>query len=232
MADHLAQLIIQKETLHVQGVGLSILPGPFGFVNDDGSVKLNPSYVPPFMMARLASHFKTQKIWSELYLGSQRLLLLSVEKGLYPDWIEFNNGISNLRKTIGDYDAIRVYLWIAITPKSDPLFPTLVEQIKPFLLTIKELGYVPETWNLAAGTIQSNRGPAGFQYALLPAFKALGLTPLNVVPMPSRQQVNEWRNYGYYSGMLSLLSQGYMDKRYSFGDHGQLITSKSTKGLP
>lgn len=232
IADHLAQLIIQKETLYVQGLGQSVLPGQIGFVRPNGSVKLNPSYVPPFLMARLADHFKTQKIWAELYLGSQRLLLTSVEKGLYPDWIEFNNGISNLRKTEGDYDAIRVYLWIGMTPSSDPLMPALLDSIKPFLQSAKQLGYVPETWNLAAGTIESHSGPEGFQYAILPALKTLGTETNTVNPMPGASDQEAWKRYGYYNGMLSLFSQGFMENRYAFGHNGRLITAKSGKGKP
>lgn len=229
-AEHLAQLIVQKQTLYVQGLGQSILPGQVGFVRENGAVKLNPSYVPPFLMARLADHFKTQKIWAELYLGSQRLLLSSVEKGLYPDWIEFNNGLSNLRKTIGDYDAIRVYLWIGMTPSSDPLFPVLMEAIRPFLLSTQQLGYVPETWNLAAGTIQSQTGPAGFQYAVRPAFRHFGLNMQTIDPMPGPNELDGWKSFGYYNGMLSLFSQGFMDNRYTFGQNGRLILSPRHKG--
>ncbi|MDX1670335.1 MAG: glycosyl hydrolase family 8, partial [Limnobacter sp.] len=82
----LAQQILLKEVLLVEGLGLSLLPGEKGFVRANGTVKLNPSYVPPFLMARLADHFENQPAWAELYLGSQNLLLQSVEKGLFPDW--------------------------------------------------------------------------------------------------------------------------------------------------
>ncbi|MDX5194348.1 cellulase, partial [Salmonella enterica subsp. enterica serovar Weltevreden] len=41
----LGELILNKESMEVSGLGLSILPGRTGFVQDDGAVKLNPSYL-------------------------------------------------------------------------------------------------------------------------------------------------------------------------------------------
>ncbi|MDX1667843.1 MAG: cellulose synthase complex periplasmic endoglucanase BcsZ [Limnobacter sp.] len=230
VAQQLAQQVLLREVLFVEGVGLSLLPGEAGFVRGNGAVKLNPSYVPPFLMARLADHFKNQPAWAELYLGSQNLLLKSVENGLFPDWIEFNQGISNRRKTAGDYDAIRVYLWIGMTHPSDPLSAPLMQLIKPFINGAMTLGYIPETWNLASGEMQAAGGPAGFQHALAPAFRAFGLPAPLARVLPGNNETENWREYGYYSGMLSLFSTGFMQGRYHFSENGRLVLSKADWG--
>ncbi len=223
LGQRLANLVLSEQILHISGLGLSLLPGRYGFIQADGRIKLNPSYVPPFLLARLANVFNTQPFWAKLYLSSQTLLLNSHMNGLYPDWIEYQHGQVLHSEPIGDYDAIRVYLWLSFTPDTDPIYHSLLHQVQPFIQHVLKTGYVPEHWNLETKQFSENKGPSGFQYALAPLLKRLQhhLLPLPQLPKPNETEA--WKRYGYYDGLLSLFAQAHLSERFQMADNGRLI---------
>ncbi len=52
-----ASRIAQMEVAPVLGVGTTLMPGAIGFHPDPGTWILNPSYLPPFVLVRLATAF-------------------------------------------------------------------------------------------------------------------------------------------------------------------------------
>lgn len=232
-AKQLGNLILSQETLWVDGLGRSLLPGKTGFVNPDGSVKLNPSYAPAFVLARLAEAWAEDPRWAEMYLANQQLLLSSAREGLYPDWISYQNGIpqedANLLE--GDFDAIRVYLWLGISPDSDPILASLKQMSKPFTDGILKNQAVPLSWNPKTGEQSKDSGPLGFQWALRPLLEALGredaakksaLKSWGLTDLSTLKSTEDWRTYGYYSGALSLFAQGALSGQYTVRQNGRL----------
>lgn len=224
----LGDLILNQESMEVSGLGLSILPGHTGFVLDNGAVKLNPSYLPPFMMARFANAWADDTRWAQVYLASQKLLLDTGRTGQYPDWVLYNNGEMSLPEDEqrGDYDAIRTYLWIAMSSESDPTTAPLLRQLSPLTALLLKRQNMPEWFEPQSGKFSTTRGPAGFQAAMAPLLQTMGMPELakkfhaQSLKTPSKES---WLKYGYYNGALSLFAQGYMDKFYRFNSLGELL---------
>lgn len=225
LGENLANLVLAQQVLHISGLGLSLLPGRYGFVQPDGKIKLNPSYVPSFLLARLANLLKHQPGWAKLYLSSQALLLESNVGGLYPDWLEYENGETIQSDPTGDYDAIRIYLWLGLTADSDPVYKSIIHQINPFLDHIEATGYVPERWHLRTGEFDQTKGPAGFQYALAPLLQRNNRAPVPLPKLPKQSDTEKWKHYGYYNGLLSLFSQAFIENRFQIRKNGQLVTN-------
>lgn len=224
----LGELILSKESIEVSGLGLSILPGHTGFVLDNGAVKLNPSYVPPFMMARFASAWADDTRWAQAYLASQKLLLDTGKTGSYPDWVLYNNGEMSLPEDEqrGDYDAIRNYLWIAMSSENDPTTEALLKQLSPLAALLLKRQNMPEWFEPLGEKFSVDRGPAGFQAAMAPFLQAIGMPELaKKFHTHSLKNSNReaWLKYGYYNGALSLFAQGYMDRLYEFNSLGELL---------
>ncbi|HEX4916894.1 MAG TPA: cellulose synthase complex periplasmic endoglucanase BcsZ [Limnobacter sp.] len=223
----LGEQILAQESLDVEGLGLSVLPGKRGFVQADGGVKLNPSYVPPFLMARLANAWAGDKRWADIYLSSQRLLLDSSSNGFYPDWVVYQNGLKRLAEgePRGDYDAIRTYLWIAMSHPHDPITAPLIKQLSPLAALLVKRQHMPEWLEPQSGQTASQPGPAGFQVAVAPLAKSMGLDKLaSTLGQRNLRSKNpdDWLKYGYYNSVLSLFAQGFTEKRYSFNSLGEL----------
>ncbi|EDM84437.1 cellulose synthase complex periplasmic endoglucanase BcsZ [Limnobacter sp. MED105] len=224
----LGDLILNQESMEVSGLGLSILPGHTGFVLDNGAVKLNPSYLPPFMMARFANAWADDTRWAQVYLASQKLLLDTGRTGQYPDWVLYNNGEMSLPEDEqrGDYDAIRTYLWIAMSSESDPTTAPLLRQLSPLTALLLKRQNMPEWFEPQSGKFSATRGPAGFQAAMAPLLQTMGMPELAKkfhAQSLKTQSKESWLKYGYYNGALSLFAQGYIDKFYRFNSLGELL---------
>jgi endo-1,4-beta-D-glucanase Y len=224
----LGNLILDKESVEVAGLGLSVLPGNNGFVQSDGTVKLNPSYVPPFMMARFANAWADDARWAHVYLASQRLLLDTGRTGSYPDWVNYSNGQMRLPddEQRGDYDAIRTYLWIGMSSASDPVTLPLLKQLSPTVALLLKRQSMPEWFEPMTGKVSAERGPAGFQVAAAPFLEASGTPDLArkfAAFSLKKSDRKAWLDYGYYNGALSLFGQGYTDRLYRFGALGELM---------
>ena len=227
-AQALGRLILDQESMNVQGLGLSILPGKNGFVQADGAVKLNPSYLPPFLMVRLANAWAEDPRWASVYLASQRMLLDSGQSGFYPDWVLYKNGQMSLPEDEqrGDYDAIRTYLWIGMSSQADPLTAPLLKQLSPTVALLLKRENMPEWIEPQSGNVSPQAGPKGFQAAVAPFLQAAGS-----VELAKKFQTNTlthsdkdaWLEYGYYNGALSLFAQGFVEKRYSFSLKGEFL---------
>jgi endo-1,4-beta-D-glucanase Y len=229
-AKALAERILNEETLEIEGLGLTLLPGKQGFVNSDGSVKLNPSYVPPFILAQFANHWASDPRWANVYLASQRLLIQSANKGSYSDWLLFRNGQPErlATDTKGDFDAIRAYLWLGMTAKTDPTRATLARLQRPFLEETTKKGAVPLWAEPSTQSFSQEAGPPGFQAALVPLADTEGMQTLAdtlIKKTIQSESPQAWLNYGYYNSVLTLFGKGHHEKRYSFNAQGELQLS-------
>ncbi|ERE21202.1 cellulose synthase complex periplasmic endoglucanase BcsZ [Pseudogulbenkiania ferrooxidans] len=219
----LALRIAREETTDLPGLGPTLLPGRYGF-SKPGLTRLNPSYLPPQLMARMA-HALPGSNWAALRGTSQRVLLESAPAGFAPDWIGYRNGFvaDDASKASGSYNAIRVYLWAGMLAPDAPERAALLARLKPMARQVAKTGLPPETVDTRDGKVQGS-GPIGFSMALLPFLQAQGdqaalqtqLLRVEAMPLSERPDA-------YYDHVLTLFGQGWQQARYRFKANGELV---------
>ncbi|MFJ4115242.1 cellulose synthase complex periplasmic endoglucanase BcsZ [Pseudomonas psychrophila] len=202
------------------GLGLMLLPGDVGFDSPKGW-RLNPSYLPPQLLARFA---RISPIWAELANNQQRMLIEGSPKGFAPDWLLWKAGGGWAPDTKdgsqGDYDAIRVYLWVGMLAQDAPERQTLQQHFAPMANLTQTLGYPPESVNAVTGKY-TGTGPVGFSAAMLPLLVSLDSPALGV--QQARIQQQPPAADAYYNQSLLLFGQGWDEERYRFDKDGQLL---------
>ncbi|HCM9138031.1 TPA: cellulose synthase complex periplasmic endoglucanase BcsZ [Enterobacter cloacae] len=214
----LLERIAREEVVKVPGLGLMLLPGKVGFV-DENAWRFNPSYLPP----QLASYFtRFGAPWTTLRETNLRLLLESAPKGFSPDWVQYqkNKGwrLQQEPPLVGGYDAIRVYLWVGMMNDNDPQKARLLARFRPMAATTTKQGVPPEKVNVVSGARTGN-GPVGFSAAMLPFLQQRDAQAVQ------RQRVADHfpDNNAYYSYVLTLFGQGWDQHRFRFTTKGELI---------
>lgn len=213
----LLRRIAREEVAMLPGLGPVMLPGAQGFTGE-GRWTLNPSYLPPQLLARFATQ---QGPWREMHALLPRLLRESAPQGVAPDWIDWQAGkgwqVATGKGPLGGYDAIRVYLWLGMLSDEDPAKAALVAHFSPMLGRINELGALPERVDSQSGLGQG-QGPAGFAAALLPL--AQGHATLAALQDRVKQQGQDAN--AYYGSVLTLFGAGWDQGRYRFALDGTL----------
>lgn len=232
LASVLAKRILREETERLPQLGLTLLPGPYGFQLDDNTWRLNPSYAPLQLLKRFANAY-SHSPWQEVYDTSYRLLIESAPEGLSPDWVLYNpeKGFHFTRKNtdLGSFNSIRVYLWAALMHPDAEHTKELIKHFSPMAKATSKNNYVPLNTYAENGKYQ-RRGPAGFNAALL---KFLDSSEeinalVSIKQHVDHNMANELTK-NYYSSVLSLFGTGAMDNRYSFGPEGKLQTQWETQ---
>jgi endoglucanase len=234
----MAMRIAQQEVAYVPGVGTTLLPSSVGFHPDDHTWILNPSYMPPFLLAYFA---KTQPTgpWSSILQSLQPLLAQGSGTGFAMDWIAAGSGIhptlspSQLasgaadKVPIGSYDAIRVYLWLGISDPATPGVQALLPTVSGMAAYLKAHVTPPEQVD-SMGRVLSTNAPPGFSAALIPYLHALGLKEqekLQSDRLAATKDVAQGlygHNAGYYDQNLALFSTGWSEQRFRFDRDGSL----------
>ena len=201
------------------GLGLMLLPGDVGFDNTKGW-RLNPSYLPPQLLARFA---RISPIWAELASNQQRMLIETSPKGFAPDWLVWKAAggwaADSKEGSLGDYDSIRVYLWVGILAQDAANRQTLQQHFAPMVNLTRTLGYPPESVDAITGTY-TGTGPVGFSGALLPLLASADSPALAV--QQARVQQDPPAADAYYNQSLLLFGQGWDQQRYRFDKDGRL----------
>lgn len=218
----MGELILKHETAVIPKLGLTLLPGPQGFQPDKNTWRLNPSYLPIFLMRGMYYHSK-DKQWLQLINSSQKVLLQSAPKGFAPDWADYyaDEGFGHHGQS-GSYDAIRVYMWAAMISDEDPLKKAQIEHFRPMAESLSQHPLPGESVNILTGKTK-NTGSLGFSAALLPYLKASGakdalekqLLRLVSTPLSTVGKV-------YYDQVLGIFAVNWMAKHYYFDRQGLL----------
>ncbi|WP_346826685.1 cellulose synthase complex periplasmic endoglucanase BcsZ [Serratia inhibens] len=214
----LLQRIGREEVADIPGLGLMLLPGKVGFVAED-RWRLNPSYLPPQLLARFAA---LNGPWRAMQQTNQRLLLETAPHGFSPDWAVWQAGKGwqpdTVKPDIGSYDAIRVYLWAGMLADDDEHKAVLVKQLLPMAQSTAQQGVPPEKTDTASGKTRGD-GPVGFSAAMLPML-ANQTAALDI----QRQRINQHPpgDDAYFSASLTLFGQGWDQQRYRFNRQGEL----------
>ena len=228
----LAERILREETAVVPGLGRVLLPGAQGFEPADGLWRLNPSYVPPFLLRWFSTHSGDPR-WDAVHRSGLRLLQESAPHGFAPDWAYFRQSAADgkpaafeLSERIapdraGAYDAIRVYLWVGITSPADPERAALLQHFSAMTAAAAR-GAPPRRVDAATGSGDGSLGPPGFSAALLPISAALGQDAA-LHSLLNRLRSEPPASDAYYEQALALFGMGSLEGRYAFAGDGSLI---------
>lgn len=211
------QRIAKEEVRRVPRFGLALMPGKRGF-GSETDVRLNPSYVPPQLLAR-AHQAQPDSLWAELLDNSIDFLIATSPLGLAPDWVDLQGGDVEPTQAsrTGSYNAIRVYLWVGMLHPEAPGADRLVPHFRQAGRYLDVQGLPAEHINIFDGSAAS-QGPIGFSAALLPLF--------GDSPFGERQRVrltsDAIQRAGYYSRVLSLFGTAWDQQRYVFDARGRV----------
>lgn len=223
LGNHLLWRSTAQTLRKLPDLGLMLLPGDVGFESSQGW-RLNPSYLPPQLLARFAL---ITPVWAEVEQNSRRLLIEGSPKGFAPDWLTWKTGggwVADGKGNNGSYDAIRVYLWLGMLATDAPDRAALLTHFRPMIEATTRLGYVPEQVDTATGQA-TGTGPSGFSAALLPL---LASDPSQAVALTAqRERLRQAPPLAdaYYSQSLLMFGQGWDQQRYRFDKSGRLQPS-------
>lgn len=222
MGAEIARNILRQEVATVPGLGTVLMPGPQGFISEDGW-RLNPSYLTLSLIHGVARQTK-EPLWNEIAKSSEQIILGAAPKGFAGDWIEFTRGgfLPDRRsRGVGSYDAIRVYLWTGMLPASDPSRDKLVNALKPMLETVAKRGTPVESVDIQTLEM-SGEGSPGFSAALLPMLANARMTAALQAQRLRAAEGSLQNNQSYYSDALTLFGLGWLEQRYRFNRAGLL----------
>jgi endoglucanase len=200
---------------------------------------VNPSYLPPFLFARLAS-LDPAGPWRQLGANIPLLLGQSARHGFAMDWVEYvpGDGFHPVTQQQpsgmategpgGSYDAIRVYLWAGMMAPEGAMRKTVLEAVPGMSVYLADHGAPPEKVS-DQGLPLAQDGPVGFSAAVLPYLKAYpGLTRIYAQQRVRLSQLRDGSTglYGkdltYYDQNLALFAMGFLDGVFQFGPGGEL----------
>ncbi|MES2682861.1 MAG: cellulose synthase complex periplasmic endoglucanase BcsZ [Pseudomonadota bacterium] len=226
----LLEQIRTREVAEIPGMGLMLLPAPDGFKAEDGSWRLNPSYLPEFQFRWLAL-VDPEGPWKAIWQNHLTAMRQLVTQGVAPDWYEVmaDGRLVADRKTggVSSYDAIRVPLWAAMTPASDDTDRDndLLPLLKPLARRLAGFDDPPEKLDFESGQ-GSGGAPIGFSAALLPFLAKMDEDSA----VRQRQRLKNGRvdgNLGkpphYYDQALGMFGEGWDSGRFRFDQYGRLI---------
>ncbi len=222
----LLQRIAKEEVVRLPGFGSVLLPGKTGFVHE-ASWRLNPSYMPPQLIAAF-KRSQPAEPWISLYDNTNRFLIASSPKGLAPDWTNWTGTrfepLSDAEHE-GSYDAIRVYLWVGMLNAEAPGAIALKEHFRGIESYFGPDASVPERLDIYKGRA-SGIGPPGFAASLLPLFNGHGAAQ----DLRDRVASSQHESLGYFSQALILFGEGWDQGRFRFNADGSL--APHWKGCP
>lgn len=219
--------LLKKDVRRIKNLGAVILPGRTGFEHADGSVKLNPSYAPLFILSRFSEE---DGFWRDVKAGSLRMLLRSAPDGFAPDWATFDKegrlvAIDDEDNGIGSYNAIRTYLWAAMT--ADAAGSALVRRFEPMAKAAELLGRPPEKVHLA--DLAFNRpGNAGFAGCVLAVAEMTGHVAA-AGRLRTALASHDIRRDSYYTNVLALFARGLDEGRYAMDADGRVKIREDAK---
>jgi endoglucanase len=225
----LLENVARREVVTLPSLGPMLLPAPHGFAVEGGRAwRLNPSYVPPQLLRRLA---REGGPWSAVLASSVRMMRESARRGVVADWVLYQprRGFASdpVSGRTGSYDAIRSYLWVGMLPEADPARRELEPATAGLLRVLAERGALPE--KIDVRTLRGRgTAPVGFYAALLP----LATSADPAVARALDERVTRAAKDGlfgdpptYYDQNLVLFARGFMEDRFRFAPDGSLVVA-------
>lgn len=234
LSRQIGERLLQEEAAELPGLGLTLLPGRQGFAIAPGRWRLNASYSPPQLLHRLAELARqTLQVgdpappWERLAHSALQVTLASAPRGFAADWVVYDSQRGFMadsqgpEKTLGGYNAIRIYLWVGTLHAQAAQRTRLLQALRPMAEQVRSTSQVPESVDSLSGQA-GPPGPAGFAAALLPFVQAQG-DAATLQLLQQRLQQQPPRDDAYFDQALCLFAQGWMDGFYRFGADGRLL---------
>ncbi|MEL6183135.1 MAG: cellulose synthase complex periplasmic endoglucanase BcsZ [Myxococcota bacterium] len=226
MGSALLERVLASNLRQLPGLGPVLLPAPRGFEIRPGKRwRLNPSYVVPVQLARLAA-LGLPGPWAELATTGERLLVETSTAGLHPDWVIYDAAAGWIPDTqaapASSYDAIRVPLFVELGA------PDAVRSAASgWLQRFSQSGRLTDRVPLYGTTHSSPRpAPVAYYAVLLPGARR---TSPETLYESVRERVSRFSRgplYGsppaYYDQNLVLFGLGFVENRFRFGSRGEL----------
>ncbi len=218
----LAARILREEVTLIPGLGVTLLPGPKGFVEQQ-TWRLNASYLPIQVLRALA---RNDAQWRAVLESSEQVILASAPRGFAADWVQYRRGSGFItdRTThgTGSYNAIRVYLWAGMLPASDPLHRALSRRLAPMVASTAQRAAPVESID-SNTLVQSGDGSPGFSAALLPMLANARQTVALQTHRARVESDSLQSGNAYYSDVLSLFGLGWLEGHYLFGANVSIV---------
>lgn len=219
----IAHRMVKTEFQTIPGFGMFMLPGTRGFTPASGLWRLNPSYLPPFIVRRFQKEFKADP-WKNLPKLNLSLLKHISHKGFVPDWTSYRLktgfGPDPVSGFIGSYDAIRVYLWVGMMSPSDPQASHILTLVNGW--SRKDAPKLSAIINIQNDKTKGHP-PLGFRAALLPYWNKLLCKKALPEQFRVRYEILHTRKkISYYDWNLLLFGTGFMEGRFSFDRWGEV----------
>lgn len=222
---------LKRDVRDIPNLGKVLLPGGSGF-DHPTHVTLNPSYYPVFILRRLAL---VDPYWKDVAEGTIRALVRTAPAGFSPDWAKIDKAGKLITPegedyTLGSYNAIRVYLWAAMTDPADPSYGILMKHFDPMRRLTEEMNMPPEKVEILTG--KANRpGNAGFGACVLEMLGDSKTAALLRTVIQAEPIIGE----NYYRNVLMLYGAGFDQGLFRFDRDGRLVVSRAAvnaKPLP
>jgi endo-1,4-beta-D-glucanase Y len=233
----MATRISHEEVALIPGLGTTLIAGAHGFHPDPASWIVNPSYLPPPLLVRMAQ-LDPAGPWASILASLKPLLARGSGAGYAMDWVAAGTTIAPSetpaqlaagvkdQPAIGSYDAIRVYLWLGISDASTPGLHDLLGDVSGMATYLQSQPIPPERVD-GAGKVLGPNGPAGFSAAVFPYLIAKGMSAQAKAQldraMGTRNPATGLIGHGeYYDQNLALFATGWSEERYRFDREGRL----------
>jgi endo-1,4-beta-D-glucanase Y len=233
----MATRISHEEVALIPGLGTTLIAGAHGFHPDPASWIVNPSYLPPPLLVRMAQ-LDPAGPWASILASLKPLLARGSGAGYAMDWVAAGTTIAPSetpaqlaagvkdQPAIGSYDAIRVYLWLGISDASTPGLQDLLGDVSGMATYLQSQPIPPERVD-GAGKVLGPNGPAGFSAAVFPYLIAKGMSAQAKAQldraMGTRNPATGLIGHGeYYDQNLALFATGWSEERYRFDREGRL----------
>jgi endo-1,4-beta-D-glucanase Y len=235
----MAARIAKQEVVLIPELGTTMTPGSNGFHPDQQTWILNPSYMPPPLLAFFAK-MMPQGPWSSVLESLPALIGGEMSHGFAMDWVlagpdgakpsaaprEPTSGVHDAEPS-GSYDAIRVYLWLGIADSGTYGVKTMVGQLSGMGQYLHGAVTPPLEVDAQAKIVRAD-GPPGFSAAVVPYLTAAGM---KVEASAQQDRLTATRDattglYGrtaeYYDQNLALFSTAWREHRFRFERDGKL----------
>jgi endoglucanase len=238
IGESMAAQIARQEVIFIPSLGATLLSGPQGFHPDPGTWLLNPSYMPPQLLTYFASTMP-QGPWSAVLASLHPILSQGSGGGFAMDWVSAGGSLSPspspaqyatgnpVARSLGSYDAIRVYLWLGMADQDTPGVHELLADLPGMADYMKHHPIPPQQVDDAGAVVTAN-SPVGFSAAVGPYLHALGMTTeeksqadrLSSLKDPSTGLYGH--EAAYYDQNLALFARGWAEQRFRFDRDGRL----------
>jgi endoglucanase len=235
----MANRIAKTEVALLPGIGPMVLPGPIGFHPDPNTYILNPSYIPPQVVARLALQ-SPQGPWASIGNSIPKLLSHGGSSGGFAmDWVlagavtrpsptpqQLAEGKKN-EVPVGAYEAIRVYLWLGMADRGTRGVEASMPQVGNMGVYLKSHVTPPLSVD-ATGKVLDPAGGVGFSAAVIPYLLGTGRRVEAKAQMDRLAASLDASSglYGqtpfYYDQNLALFATGWVEQRFRFDRDGRL----------